>query len=52
MTERFGSLNNNYDKIREILGEDYLEKSLNDTLTREEFIEANYKIGSFVMEKK
>ena len=47
MTERFGSLNNNYDKIREILGEDYLEKSLNDTLTREEFIEANYKIGSF-----
>lgn len=47
MTERFGSLNNNYQKLESILGKDYLTKSQEDRLTVDEFIEANYKIGSF-----
>ena len=47
MIERFGSLNNNYRKVETILGKTYLEKSQNDTLTIEEFLDANYKIGSF-----
>lgn len=47
MIERFGSLNNNYQKVETILGKTYLEKSQNDTLRIEEFLDANYKIGSF-----
>lgn len=47
MTERFGSLNNNYQKVESILGKEYLKKSQNDLLKIEDFLDANYKIGSF-----
>lgn len=47
MIERFGSLNNNYQKVKKVLGKEYLEKSQKDDLKIEEFLDANYKIGSF-----
>ena len=46
MEERFGSLNNNYEKIKRLLGEKFLLKSLQDQLSVNDFKEANYKMGS------
>lgn len=52
MLEKFGSLNNNYDKIEKILGKEYLNKSLSDTLTTDDFLDANYKIGDYCYGKE